>query len=262
MTEGVKSAVRVVELFEYFDRIQRDSSVMEIARALGIPQSSTSALLRSLVQVGYLAQDAQRRTFVPTARLTRLGSWVAPAITPDSDVIALMNELGARTGETIILGAITGDFVRYLHVVPATTAMRLHVGADTERPIVTSGIGRMLLAQLPPERVREIVQRHLASHRGEQGRVTLAGVMRDLATIRAQRYCISVNRITPGAGVIAVALPHTQAAPQLALGIGGLAASMERERDRLVRLMRQAIASHLGGARTGSGALGRAGLAA
>jgi IclR family acetate operon transcriptional repressor len=261
MTEGVKSAVRVVELFEFFDRIQRESSVMEIARALHIPQSSTSALLRSLVQVGYLSQDAQRKTFVPTYKLTRLGSWVAPAITPDSAVIALMNELGARTGETIILGALAADAVRYIHVVPATTAMRLHVGTDTERPIVTSGIGRMLLAQLPPERVREIVQRHVATHRGEQARITLAAVLRDLAAIRAQRHCISVNRITPGAGVVAVALPDRGAGAPLALGIGGLAGTMERERERLVRLMRYAIASHLGGGRHAA-APARSGMAA
>src|SRR5437764_665549 len=203
MSDGVKSAVRVVELFEYFDRIQRESSVMEIARALKIPQSSTSALVRSLVQVGYLTHDRQRKTFVPTPRLTRLGSWVAPAITPDSEVIALMNELGERTGETIILGALAGEVVRYIHVVPATTAMRLHVGADTARPIVTSGVGRLLLSLLPPERVREIVQRHNASRRGEQGRVSLAVVMRDMATIRTQRFCVSINRITPGAGVVA-----------------------------------------------------------
>lgn len=249
MAEGVKSAVRVVELFEYFDRIQRGSSVMEIARALDIPQSSTSALLRSLVQLGYLDQDAGRKSFVPTPRLTRLGSWVAPAITPASEVIALMNELGERTGETIILGAIAGDVVRYIHVVPATTAMRLHVGPDTARPIVASGLGRLLLSMLPTERIREIVQRHVAAHPRDPARPALPQVMRDLSRIRAQRYCISVNRITPGAGVVAVPLPVQEGGPQLALGIGGLAMTMERDRERLVRLMRQGIATHLGGRR-------------
>lgn len=249
MTEGVKSAVRVIELFEYFDRIQRESSVMEIARALQIPQSSTSALLRSLVQVGYLSQDAQRKSFVPTPKLTRLGSWVAPVITPDSAVVAMMNELGARTGETIILGGIIGDVVRYLHVVPATTAMRLHVGPDTTRPVVTSGIGRLLLSLLPPERVRLAVQRHNAARRGEPGRASLPMVLRDLATLRNQGFCVSINRVTPGAGVVAVPLPCRDGEPQLALGIGGLASTIERDRDRLVRLMRQAIAAHLGGGR-------------
>src|SRR3546814_16050692 len=66
----VKSAGRVLEILEYFDDLQRQSTVMEIADALGYPQSSTSALLRSLVGMGYLNYDAHARTYI-TSKIGR-----------------------------------------------------------------------------------------------------------------------------------------------------------------------------------------------
>jgi DNA-binding MarR family transcriptional regulator len=45
----VKSARRVLEIFEYFASHQAPATVSEIADALGYPRSSTSVLVRSLV---------------------------------------------------------------------------------------------------------------------------------------------------------------------------------------------------------------------
>src|SRR3954464_13358310 len=72
----MKSAGRVLEILEYFDDIQRSSTVMEVANALGYPQSSASALLRSLVATGYLNFDPRTRMYITSSRVALLGSWV------------------------------------------------------------------------------------------------------------------------------------------------------------------------------------------
>ena len=64
----IKSARRALEVLEYLDEVRSDASVMEIARALNYPQSSTSVLLRSLTSTGYLSYDPQRRRYAPTLR--------------------------------------------------------------------------------------------------------------------------------------------------------------------------------------------------
>jgi len=81
MNSPVKSAARVLEVFECFDRVQRPASVTEIARVLGYPQSSTSELLRSLVAPGYLESEPEdRRSCSPTARLPLPGAWLQPPL--------------------------------------------------------------------------------------------------------------------------------------------------------------------------------------
>ena len=89
----IKSVGRVFELLELFDEVRRPVSVTEVARALGIPQSSTSALLRSMVTLGYCEVDATARRYVPTARVTILGSWLEAPLFEDGALIRLLNEI-------------------------------------------------------------------------------------------------------------------------------------------------------------------------
>ncbi|SUW01020.1 transcriptional regulator [Bordetella pertussis] len=56
MTNEVKSAVRVIQILEYFDTVRREAGVLEISRALGFPASSTAGILRSLQRLSYLVQ--------------------------------------------------------------------------------------------------------------------------------------------------------------------------------------------------------------
>ena len=149
MARVVKSAVRVLEVLELFDRLQREASVGEIARELGYPVSSTSMLLGNLLERGYMRHGPDQRTYFPTPRVTVLGAWIEPLLTPHAEVMRMMSELGDATGETIILAAPTRDQAQYLHVVPATTTMRMHVGPGTMRPLLASGLGRTLLSTMP-----------------------------------------------------------------------------------------------------------------
>lgn len=245
MNPTVKSAARVLEVFEYFDRIRGAASVMEIARALGYPQSSTSVLLRSLVELGYLEQDASRRSYIPTPRVTLLGSWIEPLLAPSGEIVRLMNELGAETGETVILGVPSGEVVRYIHVVQATNSVRLHVGNGTIRPMATSGMGRLFMSAMDEARVRQIVHRYNTEVAVDGNKLSFAAVRRDLAAIRADGYVPSFDRITPGAGGISVLLPVAPHGVPMAIAVAGLSTTINDRREYFVELIRRSIRRHL-----------------
>jgi hypothetical protein len=95
----VKSAGRVLQILEYFDEIQRTANVVEIAEMLKLPQSSTSALLRSLVAMGYLYFDRMARTYVPSCKVALLGNWVNSPLFMGGVVLQCMEELRERTGD-------------------------------------------------------------------------------------------------------------------------------------------------------------------
>ena len=71
--DAVKSARRAFEILELFDRERRPLALKDILEALGYPASSGSALLKSLVALGYLDYDRDRRTYFPTMRISALG---------------------------------------------------------------------------------------------------------------------------------------------------------------------------------------------
>ncbi|QHE83696.1 IclR family transcriptional regulator [Hydrogenophaga sp. BPS33] len=253
MGREVKSAVRVLEVLELFDRLQREATVGEIARELGYPVSSTSMLLSSLLEYGYLRHGPDKRSYFPTPRVTLLGAWIEPLLSPTSEMLRMMAELSDKTGETIILAGPTRDQAQYLHVVPATTTMRMHVGPGTMRPLVASGLGRLLLSTMSDEKVRHLVLRHNGGDLSENELVSLAALRRELNTIRARGYSVMLRGVTPGAGLIGMLLPMTVDGLPLAVGIGGWAREMRTRQLEYVTLLRDAIARHLGAPKRANG---------
>jgi len=247
MARSVKSAVRVLEVLEFFDRVQREATLAEIARELGYPKSSASVLLNNLAELGYLSHGTGQRSYIPTPRVSLLGSWVAPKLAPGGEVLGMLGELSERTGETIILGTRTRDQIQYIHVVPATTTMRLPVGPGTMRPLLTSGLGRLLLSSASDEEVRQIVMRHNAGPFAEGERVSLAAVRRDLTTIRANGYAIFYKGVTPGAAVLGMLMPLQDSGLALAaVGIGGWARTIRAHEQAYVQLLRDTLDRYLG----------------
>lgn len=240
----VKSAARVIEMLEYFDSVRVEATIMDIARALDYPQSSTSVLVRSLVELGYLQHGVRYRAYRPTPRVTLLGAWIEPMLAPDGAIVRLMNELGDATGETIILASEHSTVVRYIYVVPASTAMRLHVGPGTLRPTAYSGAGRVFMSRMSEDRVRWLVHRFNEEHPKGTPRLYLTAVRRDLAAIRADGYCVSYDRITQGAGIVAAPLPVTSEAMPLVVGIGGLSQTIRAKSALFSARILDAIRRH------------------
>jgi len=248
VSRTVKSAVRVLQVLELFDRLQREASVGEIASELGYPLSSTSMLLASLLECGYLRHGANPRTYFPTPKVTVLGSWVEPRLQPQGEVMRMMAELGEATGETIILAAPTRDQAQYVHVVPATTTMRMHVGPGTMRPLVASGLGRILISTMPDDKVRQLVMRHNDGPLVEkEGRVSMAALQREVSVIRTRGWSVVLRGVTPGAGLVGMLLPLELGGLPLALGIGGWAREIRAKQQDYVALLRGCVDRHLRG---------------
>lgn len=219
MSSSVKSAIRVLEVLEYLDSTRHDASVTEIARELGYPISSTSMLLQTMAERGYLEQDA-RRTYRMTPRVTLLGAWVAPRLAPDSAVLTMMAELSGSCGAAIVLAIAGKTQVRYIYVIPATKTVRMHVSPGTTRPMANSGFGRLFMSAMSDEDVRQVVFRHNAQLPMGSTQLTLSAVQQDIRMILSNGYAVSYNQATPGAGVVAVKLPEHSTDIPMAVGIG------------------------------------------
>jgi DNA-binding IclR family transcriptional regulator len=229
----VKSAGRVLEILEYFDDLQRQSTVMEIADALGYPQSSTSALLRSLVTMGYLNYDAQSRTYITSSRVALLGSWVNSPFFAEGAIISMMKELNEQTHDTVVLGMRNGQHVQYIHVIQATSPARLHMTLGTVRPIAASGAGYAVLATMTDAEITRIVMRVNAEAAEDEPLLKTRELLDKIAVIRDKGYAFTCDMVTRGGGMIAAPLPRMAGQPQMIVGIGGISEVMRQREDVL-----------------------------
>ncbi|HUD93998.1 IclR family transcriptional regulator [Sphingobium sp.] len=242
----VKSAGRVLEILEYFDDLQRQSTVMEIADALGYPQSSTSALLRSLVTMGYLNYDAYSRTYITSSRVALLGSWVNAPFFAEGTIISMMKELNEQTHDTVVLGMRNGQHVQYIHVIQATSPARLHMTLGTARPLAGSGSGYAVLATMTDAEITRIVMRVNAEAADGEPLIKVREVLEKVAVIRQKGYAFTCDMVTRGGGMIAAALPRVVGQPQMIIGIGGISEVMRQREDFLAQALRNQIERHFG----------------
>lgn len=236
----VKSAGRALEILEHFDDLQRQSTVMEIADALGYPQSSTSALLRSLVSMGYLLYDAQHRTYITSSRVALLGSWVNSPFFAEGSIISMMKELNEMTGDTVMLGVRNGQHIQYIHVIQATSSARLHMTLGTVRPLAASGAGYAYLSTLTDAEITRIVMRSNAEARDGTPLIKTRELLDKLAVVRTNGYAFTYDMVTRGGGMLAAPLPRIGGQPQMIVGIGGISEVMRvREAELAAALLGQ-----------------------
>ena len=189
----IKSAHRVLEILEYFNQTQTHATVMDLARSLSYPQSSTSELLRCLTRLGYLHYNRFRRTYSPTARVALLGAWVKPSLFRGGPLLEAMDELESKTGETVFVSASNNYIVQHLHVVLGTHEGRVEARAGDTALLLHSAQGKLLLSSYPNENVRSVVHRLNAEEPEGARHIRLNEFIEELDRLRATGWSIADN---------------------------------------------------------------------
>lgn len=240
--EGViKSAGRVLEIFEFFAHRHGPATVSEVAAALGFPLSSTSVLLKSLLTLGYLEYAPRSREYHPTIRFAVLGTWIFERLFADQEEIPrLMDELQAETGETIVLAMQNGAHVDYIRVLQSTRPIRFYIKPGSRRPIWLPAAGKILLAQQSDREIAALVRR-INADRPVETRVALEPLLIELARARTTGYARSEASVIPDTAMLAMALPVPPGDRPLALGVGGPLDRMRHNSEEILALMRRKL---------------------
>lgn len=233
MTDStVKSAKRAFEILEAFSRHRRPLALKELLDELDYPASSGSALMKSLVALGYLDYDGERRTYFPTMRIAALGSWVPTTLFGDGPLLGALEDLHRETGETVILAVQSDLHAQYVHVIPSPEPLQLRVPPGTRRPLAQSGLGLVLLSAKRDPEIERLRRRINAA--GEGAALSREEMMARVNAVRARGYAFSRNAISQGVGIIGAALPNGPFGRVFAVGAAGQVERLERKEDEIV----------------------------
>lgn len=229
----VKSALRVLEVLEFFDEVQKPANVTAICSSLSYPQSSTSRLLKTMVTMGYLRFNAAGRTYLPTNRVSLMGSWIDDGFCRGSDLYRAMEELGARTGDSVMLAMRNGLRAHYVCAVRSETSGNVPLGP--RHYLSTCAAGRALLSLLPDAEAAKILRAINAEAESEDEIVRSPALLADLAQTRARGYCeavmdagggrtgfeVSVGLLVSGSGPLALTISRrSEVTPSQARELG------------------------------------------
>lgn len=244
----IKSARRVLEVFEFCAERRRPISVGELVEVLHYPQSSASALLKSLVKLRYLDYDRIARTYVPTMRVALLGGWVHDQLFSEASLSKVVDTLHECTGQTVMLGMRNESYVRYIYVVQGRdSTVQWYLKPGSLRPLARSAVGKVLLSRETDANVLLLLRRINAEESDAACRVHLPDLLRELARVREDGFAYTEGTVTASAGVIAIELPTPASQPRMAIGIGAAIGVLRDNRGRYLEMLRAAVSPYEAG---------------
>jgi DNA-binding IclR family transcriptional regulator len=236
---SVKSAVRTMELLEFFANPLARATVMEVAAALGYPQSSTSMLLSSLVNEGYLHFEKADRTYRPTVRLMLLGARSDPHGVGEA-VTRTIGELHSAVRQTVVVGIQQGIYVRQVFSINAKHLNPVIIPDGTLRPICRTAMGRVILAALSDDDVSRIARSANSIAKKPEDKVSVRDLLGELQRVRADGWARTVDYPAPDRSAIAVALAGIEGQPRMAISVGARMSVMGANLRSYVREIRAA----------------------
>ena len=234
MTTRIKSSERTLALFEYYSREQRPLTIKELAEGLEMPQSSTSVLAQSLVELGYLEKDESLRTYYPTLRISLLGTWMRRQHRRAGQLPTLLSEVSKQTGESTILAMRNGIYSQYLIAHPGRTPSRARVESGMLYPLACCATGWCLLTLESKRNVDKIVRRTASEAKEDYWKHSAKSARENIIQTERRGYAFSNGETVPGLGAIAVLLPSIPGAYAMAAGVGGRIQRIEQKKDRIL----------------------------
>ena len=213
----VKSAQRVLELFELFGDIRTGLTVADVASNLKMPQSSTSSLLRSLYTLGYLSVDPENRTYSPGVRVALLGHWVDPQLVTEGPVISMARELTENTGVDSLLAIRNRLHVQVVYRRYAPNP-KSHGPTGSGSFMALAATGHVLMCDMPERDITLLVNATNAQLSAERRPVEVRELIAALGEVRRRGFAYGRSQRSPDRITVAVRLPDLTTEP-IAFGI-------------------------------------------
>ena len=232
-TEYVMVLEKGLAVIEAFGLLRGPATLSELAQITGHTKASVRRCLLTLRKLGYAAQDG--RQFRLASRALRLGhAYVASdALTQVAQPILEMTSERTRESASIaVLDSQDAVFVaRSTHRRSLSTG--LEVGARL--PAYCSATGRVLLAEMPKEDVRFLLNRMSRPALTPRTRTGLRDILQEIDRARQQGYALIDEELE--IGLRSIAVPLRTGRGELVAALSLSVATQRMTRDAMVETL-------------------------
>ncbi len=156
----MQSAYDALRLLETIVSSGAGLNASELASQLGESRNRVFRLLRTLEESGYILQDASSRVYRPTLKLMSLGHVVARTYNLEALALPIMEDLRARSGETVYLVGSEGDEAVALLNLESSHLNRISAQPGRRWPLGQGAAGLALLLGRSERRIAQYLDLH------------------------------------------------------------------------------------------------------
>ncbi len=226
-----RSATRALDVMEALTEARGPLRAVDIARMLGLTPSTTNQLLKTMVESAHLLFDARAKTYMPSPRLARFGSWLTEIYGASGRIRDLIMDVAAQTGMVVTVTTPNDLFMQIIDAIspsPDTAERGLHVS------MFGTAIGSAYLSTLEEPEIRRLTERARIPDS------ELPGILHTLDNIREAGYADGPSAHS-AIWSIAMPLPVSALRVPAVLGIAGSSDTMCHQLAELRHVMRRAI---------------------
>src|SRR5581483_5701778 len=226
----IKYAVPAVEktfaVIELFAADNRGYTLSEVSRLLKLPISTTSSLLYTMQNCGYLQRDEKGQFYLSMKILIQANKMFSQ-LRPREIAHPELVKLTAATGLTSVLAVLDGDQLVWIEKIEGTGHIQLAAQIGKRMYLHYTSTGKAILAHLPDQQVDAIVESAGLPASTRNTITSLPALKKELARVRAQGYAIDDQET--GIGILGVAAPVFDHNAELvgAVGVGGAVFEMD-----------------------------------
>lgn len=213
----VASLARGLEVIKAFDRQSPTMTLSDLARKTGLTRAAARRFLLTLEKLGYVRSDCKR--FELTAKVLELGYAYLSSLALSDLAAPFMEEIVREVQESCSASVLAGEEIVYIARIPTSRIMSVTLDIGTKLPAYCTSMGRVLLAALPDDQLRELLNRakiskltaHTVTDRGE--------LLRIITKVRENGYSVVDQELELGLRSIAVPLRDRRGTVRAAVNI-------------------------------------------
>jgi DNA-binding IclR family transcriptional regulator len=236
----VQSVERALSILTCFSDSEPQWRIADMARRLGLAQSTVSRLITTMEGLGFIERDALTGMVRPGLQLVSLAGVALNQIEVQRQAQAELSAVASELGLAANLAILRDDEIFYLTTVEGPKAPKLFTMIGKRNPVHCTAIGKVLVAHLPELEREGLLQRiaypvftpYTASSpdqfRGMLDHVRHYGFATEREELAIGRACIAAPIRDASGTVIAAA---SISGPLSALALG------EREPDLVARVI-------------------------
>ena len=217
----IQAIERAVSILNAFSVETPELGVTELAERVGLHKSTVHRFMVNLDAAGLVERNARTGRYRLGLHIFELGGLVMQQMNLWDEALPFLESLVRDTGETGHLAVLDGGEAIYIERVEARRALRVPSAIGRGYPAHATNLGKVLLADLPPERVTEIIaERGLAAF--TPNTITdPVELTAELERIRERGFAIDDEEYDEGLRCIGAGVRDHSGHVVSALGIGG-----------------------------------------
>ncbi len=203
MSEYVQSLERGIAVIRSFSDDARQQTLADVARATGLTRATCRRLLLTLVELGYARTDG--KTYELTPRVLDIGYSYLASMHLHEIAQPFIEELSEQVHESSSISVLDDTDIVYVARVPTKRIMTVAIGLGSRFPAFQTSMGRVLLAELDDDRIRDVFDRSDRSRATPHTVVQVDQLLTAIEDVRRQAWCLLDQELE--VGIRSVAAP-------------------------------------------------------